>query len=135
MASGISTKLPLSLEPDDGIKNNKTYREVAKQNLLNILLCIPGERVMLTDFGVGLKRYLFETDTILLRNEIASKIKQQVQRYLSYIEIIDIQFQSFDDNNLMDVNLLSIKIKYTIIPLGTIDEIVLNRENDDIVTT
>jgi len=65
MAKGLSVKLPLYLDPDDGIGLNKTYRESVKQNFLNLLLTIPGERVMIPRFGVGLKRFLFENDKSL----------------------------------------------------------------------
>jgi len=133
MAFGISTKLPLSLDPDDGLALNKTYQEVAKQNLINLLLCIPGERVMITDFGVGMKRYLFQNDNALLRAEIKASIIQQVARFLSYIEILKVDFKSASENELIDRNLLSIKIIYRITPLSTIDEINLARENDDII--
>ena len=133
MASGISAKLPLSIDPDDGISLNKTYRDVARQNLINLLLTIPGERIMIPDFGVGMKMFLFENDTSALRSQIHSNITSQVSKYLPYIQIEKINFQSFSENELMDRNMLSINIIYKVVPLGTIDEITLNSKNDDIV--
>ena len=37
-----------------------TAKQQAKSNLLNCLLTFPGERLMLPEFGVGLKKLLFE---------------------------------------------------------------------------
>ena len=42
----------------------KTMMEVIKQNFKNLVLTNPGERVMLTDFGVGIRRFLFEMNLI-----------------------------------------------------------------------
>ena len=58
--AGISIKLPLSLDPDDGYKLNKTLKEVARQNLKMLVLTAPGERIMIPEFGVGIRNYLFE---------------------------------------------------------------------------
>lgn len=131
--AGLSVKLPLHSDPDDGIGLNKTYKEVARQNLLNLILTIPGERIMIPDFGVGIKKYLFDNDTPALRAEIIAKIRQQTARYLSYIDILKIEFKSNADNEDVDRNFLGITIRFKVIPLETIDEININRENDDIV--
>ena len=133
MAKGLSVKLPLYLDPDDGIGLNKTYRESVKQNFLNLLLTIPGERVMIPRFGVGLKRFLFENDNVVVRSNIMAKINEQTNKYLPYIKITNIIFTSNLENHDIDLNFLGIKIEYIILPLQASDEINLNRKNDDIV--
>ena len=39
-----------------------TTQDQAKSNLINVLLTEPGERIMEPNFGVGLKRLLFESN-------------------------------------------------------------------------
>ncbi len=131
--SGLSSKLPLSRDPDDGIALNKDFKDLAKQNLLNVLLTIPGERIMIPDFGVGLKQYLFDLDTMALRSEISSKIRSQVSKYLPYINILNLIFKSNNDDSFIDKNLLSIRIEYSITPLGTVDSLDVSRGDNDIV--
>ena len=57
MARGLSPKLPVSTDPIDGYALNKTYAEVVTQNLKNLILTAPGERMMDVDFGVGIRNY------------------------------------------------------------------------------
>ena len=113
---GYSAKLPLvSLE--DGYGLNKTVEATVKQNLKMLLLTTPGERVMLPDFGAGLIKYLFELDNPLLRGNIEAVIRSQVDRWLPFIEILKITFNSTADNSEIQENLLSIRLEYRISPL------------------
>lgn len=125
MASGISAKLPLSLDPDDGIKLNKDFRDSVRQNLIMLILTVPGERIMIPDFGVGLRTFLFENDSESLRSEISSKIRQQVSIYLPVVEIVNIFFESQADNELIPNNVLNTRIEYNIIPLDFTSELLI----------
>ena len=58
---GLSPKLPLSIDEIDGLATNKDFREVARQNLKMIVLTSPGERIMIPNFGVGIRNFLFES--------------------------------------------------------------------------
>ena len=78
MASGISPKLPLIPDDVDGPYGlNKTLTESIKQNFRNLMLTIPGERIMIPDFGVGLPRYLFENQNNL------NSLLPQIQRHMT----------------------------------------------------
>lgn len=123
--AGISARLPLALDADDGIALNKTYEAVIRQNLIALLLTVPGERIMIPEFGVGMKRFLFEQDNILTRQEISAKVREQVGRFLSVVEIVNIFFESERDNPLINPNTLHIRFEYNIIPLDEIDSLTL----------
>jgi phage baseplate assembly protein W len=122
--SGYSPKLPLTRDLIDGYGTNKSIRAVAKQNFKMLVLTNPGERVMHLDFGVGIKRYLFESMTQSTYAEIDSRIRQQVSTFLPYLEIRSINFNAglgtldtrpgFE----IDSNSLSVQIIYSILPLG-----------------
>ena len=103
---GYSPKFPLELDNYVGAYSlNTTLLEVAKQNFMNVLLTSPGERLMDPDFGVGLRRYLFEPNTPTLHSSIATKIQKQVAKYTPYIRGVAQFFCSFcwcrerDSNN------------------------------------
>lgn len=131
--SGLSVKLPLNRSDDDGIGLNKDFKSLAKQNLIMLLQTIPGERIMIPNFGVGLRQYLFEMDTQALRSELSAKIRSQVSRYLPYINILNLSFFSDRDINEIDKNFISIKMEYMITPLKNVDVLDIRAENNSIV--
>lgn len=92
--SGISPKLPLYIDPVDGIALNKTLKQMTRQNLKMIILTSPGERIMHPKFGVGLRRYLFMNNTSRTLSDIKRKIEQQVRTYLPSVSISSIKFMS-----------------------------------------
>ena len=118
MASGLSPQLRLVVSEVFGAYNlNTNFEDLAKQNLKMLILTIPGERIMDPNFGVGLRRYLFELNDSNTYSAISSKINEQVQRYLSYIQIDDIQFQIPEGNPDLFPHNLSVSISFTILPL------------------
>ena len=121
MSKGFRVKLPLTIDKDNGLALNKNLEDVVKQNLKNLLLTAPGERIMIPDFGVGLKAYLFENDTMSLRSEISAKIHEQISKYMSYISIISIDFKSSRDNKAIPDNILHLRLNYRIDTLDKID--------------
>lgn len=127
MARGFSPKLPVSTDKEDGYALNKTYAEVASQNLKHLILTSPGERMMDTNFGVGIRNYLFEPNTTPVHSAILLRIREQTTRYLPYLEIQTLLF-SPDLDELMDPNLIKIEIRYFIKPLQIVDvlNIILN---------
>lgn len=118
MASGLSPQLPLVVSEVFGPYSlNTNFEDLARQNLKMLILTIPGERIMDPNFGVGLRRYLFEQNDSNTYSVISSKINEQVQRYLSYIQIDDIQFQIPEGNPDLFPHNLSVSISFTILPL------------------
>ena len=92
--SGISPKLPLYIDPIDGIALNKTLKQMTRQNLKMIILTSPGERIMHPKFGVGLRRYLFMNNTSRTLSDISRKIEEQIRIYLPTVNIRSIKFLS-----------------------------------------
>ena len=71
----------------DGVFNQSfTQKEQVKSNLINVLLTEPGERVNLPDFGVGLKRLLFENQ--IDTGNLEARIDNQVKIYIPEITLI-----------------------------------------------
>ena len=82
--AGISPKLPLQLDPDDGVALNKNIKETIKQNLKMLILTSPGERLMIPEYGVGIRNYLFDQNVTKTRADLYSKIKDQVALYMPF---------------------------------------------------
>ena len=112
---GLSISLPLAKDSNDGpFKSNKNLEDLSEQNLKMIILTHPGERVMNPDFGVGLKRFLFEPATPFLVEEVRNSIMIQVKRYAPYVQIRSLDVDMDPDNSM-----LLVKISYAV-PAGGI---------------
>ena len=72
---------------------------------------------MLTDFGVGIRSYLFENNSFELQSQIKSKIKSQIKQYMSYVKIDNIEFIQADG----DEKLLGIRFFYSVPELNFSD--------------
>jgi phage baseplate assembly protein W len=70
-------------------------------------------------FGVGLKRYLFEFNGPETYSKISSKIHQQVKKYIPYIAITNLNFQSPENDPDQFPHTLSLRISFNIVPLAT----------------
>ena len=123
----LSPKLPLRRDYTDGYALNKNFRDLVKQNFKMLLLTIPGERMMMPRFGVGLKRFFFELNTLANHKLIETEIRSQVKRYMPYLNLEEIAINSTDTNPEIANNFLSVSIRYKIEPLGNLkDALVVN---------
>ena len=120
--AGISPKLPLSIDFVDGISLNKTLRETLSQNLKNVMLTIPGERIMDTNFGVGFHRFMFEPMVPGLSGKIRDRIRDQISQYMPFVQInsIDVKRSRSGDN------IMSVVISYAVPSIGVGDVLDVN---------
>lgn len=133
MAVGISPALPLTVDEIDGpYRLTKTIAEAMQQNFKHMILTNPGERVMDPDFGVGIRRYLFELVESDVRDMIKNRIRKQVSKYLPMIKVYDISFgdgstDPADAITIEEGHTLYVKITYSIptIKVGNVLEIPL----------
>tara|TARA_Y100001938_G_C8003578_1_gene386089 strand:- start:328 stop:735 length:408 start_codon:yes stop_codon:yes gene_type:complete len=110
---GLSVALPLTVSPTDGAyRLNKNLGQVVKQNFKNLVLTSPGERIMVPDFGVGLKRLLFENFSSNVKDKIVTRIQQQIDLYMPFIILEQISFQTNNDDNNLALNELRIAIQF-----------------------
>lgn len=123
MAVGVSVKLPLQIDANDGaFLLNKTVVDAVKQNFKMLILTEEGEKVMDPNFGVGIKSYLFENFTFQTAQIIKSKIEQKTSTYLPFIKISNIDVNTTDPDAI-DANELNIAIQYSIEPLNILDKL------------
>ena len=112
---GYSPSLPLVYDNESGPYDMlNTLEGIIKQNLKMLLLTSPGERIMIPDYGVGLKNYLFEHNTLVTRDDIRSKIIEQVNIFMPFLEDIDI---AVADTCPEGSNNISVMVSYFIGPI------------------
>ena len=93
---GYSPFIPLQLDAEDGYKLTQTLKDMIAQNVKMIVLTNPGERVMIPDFGVGLRNYLFDNFSEEVFANIRGKIHQQIERWMPFVQIEEINFFEVD---------------------------------------
>ena len=93
--------------------NSSIVSEI-KQNFKMLILTLPGERVMIPEYGVGMKRYLFNRFGEDVYLQIKSKIVEQTALYMPVITVGNVVFSETD----IDGNILGIRIEYSIPTLG-----------------
>jgi len=108
--NGIGPSLPLTVDDVDGhFSLIKSIPDEVQQNLIHIIMTNPGERTMDGNFGVGMRKFLFEQMVPQTTARIESKIRSQVSRYMPFVNIDKVLF------NLNEYeNLLGIKIVYNV---------------------
>ena len=128
--AGFGPKLPLKISTEQGYTLISDLKTLSKQNFLMLLLTNPGERIMDGNFGVGIKRMLFENYSPFLRIDFEQRLKNQVQIYTPYISITSINY----GNTNIDGSLLNISISYFIVPLGNSVNLTI-QSNGDIISS
>jgi phage baseplate assembly protein W len=129
--SGISPKLPLATGFKNGVYElNTDVLQAMGQNLKNLVLTSPGERMMDPLFGVGLRNFLFEQNVESVYNDVSSTIYQQVNLYLPQIKIQNIVFNQAatdpdDIDHFVDNSILSIRIEYLVKPVTKVQSLTI----------
>jgi len=113
--SSLSIALPLRRSSIDGFQMNKDFRSLIRQNLKMLILTNPGERVMSPEYGVGIKRFLFEQEGTQTLLRIDQKMRSSIKKYMPTIGIIDILYDSAN----IERNSLGIRVLYKIPSLNS----------------
>lgn len=104
--ANVGIKTPLSNNQDGQIFDMHTeVSDQLRDNLRNLIMTNFGERLGLYDFGADLSALLFDlTSTESVESEIIDRINTAVERYMSGIEIEEINSVELDRNEKDEVN-------------------------------
>tara|TARA_R100001082_G_scaffold74016_2_gene42689 strand:- start:2359 stop:2736 length:378 start_codon:yes stop_codon:yes gene_type:complete len=99
--------------PLDFTSKNSGYelsdiKDSVKFNIKNIILTNPGERIMIPNFGVGIKQALFENITIELLELVRNRVIEQIKIYAPYIDILELLVRPSGEQSI------HLKLKYEI---------------------
>lgn len=94
---GLSFPIGKNPKSNGGYFGKSSDLELVKSSLRQLLSTFPGERVMLPNYGLDLRQYLFEPLDATLFGEIKDKIITSINKYLPQVEIIKLQIISLDE--------------------------------------
>lgn len=128
--AGFGVKLPMQTDPVDGFKVTKTTKENIKQSLKMLILTNPGERIMLPDYGAGIRTFLFEQNSLPTIASIMNRIESQIEIYMPYVKLINIVVgDDIEGIDSRDMNLLNLRIIYSVPNIHGAEELNLYLEN------
>lgn len=104
----IGVKLPLGGDPLFSL--SYTTEEQAISNLKNLLLTRKGERPFQPTFGTDIYSLLFEQISEQLSSDLEESLRNDIQYWLPYIVIDEINIITNEDYNRIDI---SLKVKVT----------------------
>lgn len=128
---GLAPTLPLVYDDLDGpYRMIKNYRNLVSQNFKMLLLTSPGERIMIPDYGVGLRNYVFQQSDQRTYDEIRTAITGQLRKYMPYIAVSKLEFSDSSTTPELQDNYLGIRIEYYVTALEVLDVIELTVDID-----
>ena len=104
----IGVQLPLGGDPL--FKLSYTTEEQAISNLKNLILTRKGERPFQPEFGSDVYSLLFEQMSSTLSQDLEDSLRADIKFWLPYIIIDDVNVNSLEDNNRVEI---SLKVKVT----------------------
>ena len=111
-------KFPLKLGDRSLFEKPDEIKKIVFFHLRNLILTYPGEKISDPEYGVGIKRFLFENITSGLLNNITDRIESAINTYLSYLDLRKIEVSAPPDSNG-----IKIVIAFEIPDLDIIEEI------------
>ncbi len=91
-----------------GLQNVMSRQEgdqIIKNDILQLLLTIPGERVMRPTFGVNLRNAVFENMTSTLISGLQSEIAEKITRFEPRVDVSSVTIVPNDITNLLTVKI------------------------------
>ena len=106
---GTGFCFPLTPDPGAGGFRWSSGMERLRQSVETILDTEPGERVMLPDFGCGLRRYLMAPNNDTTRTAMAADIRSALETWEPRIRLESVQVTPGDDPALVWVDIAYVR--------------------------
>ena len=90
-----------------------------RESIRLILLTEPGERIMREGFGCGLRRFLFEPNTVATRHLIRERITEAIGRWEPRVKVQEVKVEADPDNP----RLAAITIQFKLIATGSVERL------------
>jgi phage baseplate assembly protein W len=114
----INVKFPIvdDVEKNIVFKQNFTTKEALVSNLLLLLLTDEGERFYMSDYGINLKKYIFQPNDTITESEVTEEVREKVKKFIPQLTITKVEFFSAEydqDGNKLLENEISAKVDFT----------------------
>ena len=115
----VTIGVAFPLDETNMFSGTETIQEQSKANLINLLLTEPGERINLPNYGVGIKKLLFEQKINI--DILKEKIQNQTAFYIPNITVLNVETSLSEEEETFFIS-----ISYKSNLDGSMDNIQLN---------
>jgi phage baseplate assembly protein W len=95
LSNGRHLAFPFRIGPDGRTAGPASDAEHVRDELVQLLLTNPGERLFVPDFGGGVRKLVFEPTSDVLRGVTRARITQALSRWLAQrltVERLEVEF-------------------------------------------
>ena len=78
-----------------------TTKEQVKSNLINLLLTDRGERINQLEFGIGIKRLIFEQDVD--QSQLKIRIEEGIDEFIPELELIELEIKKDPNSHILNI--------------------------------
>ena len=78
-----------------------TTKEQVKSNLINLLLTDRGERINQLEFGIGIKRLIFEQNVD--QSQLKIRIEEGIDEFIPEIELIELEIKKDPNSHILNI--------------------------------
>ena len=133
--TNVKVGIDLPIRRGDGLDGffatTSTTIEAVKNNIRNLLQTEEGERFFQPKLGLNLRKVLFNQMTDELILQIQDNILDKFELWLPFVEIRDIQINTFESDKIVGANEVRIKIDFNIKQdPNTLDSVTLDFTSD-----
>ena len=115
----VTIGVAFPLDETNMFSGTETIQEQSKANLINLLLTEPGERINLPNYGVGIKKLLFEQKINI--DILKEKIQNQTAFYIPNITVLNVETSLSEEEETVFIS-----ISYKSNLDGSMDNIQIN---------
>jgi uncharacterized protein len=119
LSAGRHLAFPFRIGTDGRTAAPRSDADHVRDELLQLLLTSPGERLFLPDFGGGVRKLVFEPASDVLRGVVKARITSMLSRWLATRLTVELVEVSWDEGGAV----LEVTVKYR--PAGSADARVL----------
>jgi phage baseplate assembly protein W len=102
---GTGLRFPIRPDAATGALPRVAGMDRIRQSIEQILDTEPGERIMLPEFGCGLRRYLMEPNTLTTRTAIAKDVEGSLTRWEPRIRLTEVAVTAGEEPELAWVSI------------------------------
>lgn len=111
---GLNIAFPLKRSTFGAFKTNDTTLDAVRDDLRMLLITNWGERLINYDFGANLRSIIFEQRGSETKQKIEDAINVAVEKWIPYVNILDMQIKDQNDDAGLGDNEVKIKISFQV---------------------
>ena len=91
----------------NNILSRQEDEQIIKNDLLQLILTVPGERVFRPDFGTPLRTSLFEPLDRITTENLRTKVIDAIQQHERRVTLVTLDIVSYEDQNALRILLVA----------------------------